>query len=101
MLKYKTIFFVHKTTDDQVTEIIQKRLVPSLSEIFNQKIYLGKVESNLLNETKYDLYFEVNCESKKTFDSLMNSQQGKNVNKELAGIFKDITLYSIEFPGDK
>lgn len=98
---YKTIFLTHKTTDDQVSEILQKRVIPALAELFNQSIEMGKVESNLLNDIKYQSYFEINCKDRKSFDSLMNSPEGKNINKDLGSIFKFVTVYSINFSGSE
>ncbi len=98
---YKTIFFVHKSDDESVKKAVIERVLPSLSEIFNTDIKTGKVESNLLNPVKYDLYFEVTCKDKSEFNRQMNSPQGRIVNKELAGIFKDVIIYSIDFQVDE
>lgn len=98
---YKTIFFVHKSNDESVKSAVIERVIPTLKEIFNTDITTGKVESNLLNPVKYDLYFEVNCKDKSEFDRQMNSQAGRNVNKELAGILNDVTIYSIDIQDGK
>ena len=98
---YKTIFFVHKSADESVKQAMSERVIPTLNELFKLKIDTGKVENNLLNEVNYDLFFEINCENKSEFDRLMNSQPGRNVSKELAGFFNDVTIYSIEFPEKK
>jgi hypothetical protein len=101
MLMYKTIFLIKKTKDEQVPGIIRERIIPSLNLLFNQDIQIGKIENNLLNEVNYDLCFEISCKDKETFDRLMNSPDGKSVNKDLAGIFNDVIIYSINFDGDK
>ena len=98
---YKTIFFIHKSEDHSVKTAVAERVIPALNELFNKDIKTGNVESNLLNEEKFDIYFEVNCENKTEFDRQMNSPQGRNVNKDLAGIFNYVTIYSIDFNGEK
>jgi hypothetical protein len=94
---YKTIFFIHKSDDKETREIIINNVIPSFSKIFNQEILLGKIESNLLNDLKFEFCFEVTAGSKDEFDKLMNSEEGKKINKELAGIFKNITVYPVNF----
>ncbi len=98
---YKTIFFVHKSDDESIKTAVIERVIPALKEIFNTEIKTGKVESNLLNPVKYDLYFEVTCKDKSEFDKQMNSPNGRNVNKELAGILNDVTIYSIDIQDSK
>lgn len=98
---YKTIFFVHKSDDESIKTAVIERVIPALKEIFNTEIKTGKVESNLLNPVKYDLYFEVTCKDKFEFDKQMNSPNGRNVNKELAGILNDVTIYSIDIQDSK
>ncbi len=97
MLMYKTIFFVKNTGDEQIIQVINKRMIPLMQKIFKQEIPVGKIESNLLDDRKFEYYFEISCNSKTEFDMMMNSNEGKSINKELSGIHNDILIYSIQF----
>lgn len=94
---YKQLFFLHKTNDDKALSHFQEVILETLSQLTGEKIKLAKVESNLLLEQKYSYCFEVEFESVDKMNELMNTKEGKQLNKALMDFHKLITVISINY----
>lgn len=94
---YKQIFFLHKTDDDKALSHFKEVVIETLSQLTGKDIKLAKVESNLLLEQKYSYCCEVEFESLDKMNELMNTKEGKQLNKSLMDFHKLITVISINY----
>lgn len=94
---YKQIFFLHKTDDDKALSHFKEVVIETLSQLTGKDIKLAKVESNLLLEQKYSYCCEVEFESLDKMNELMNTKEGKQLNKSLTDFHKLITVISINY----
>ncbi len=94
---YKQIFFLHKTEDDKALSHFKEVILETLSQLIDKEVRLAKVESNLLLEQKYSYCFEVEFESIDKMNELMNTKEGKQLNKALMDFHKLITVISINY----
>ncbi|MEO8398303.1 MAG: hypothetical protein ABI550_00665, partial [Ignavibacteriaceae bacterium] len=72
-----------------------------LSELMGKDIKSGEVESNLLLEEKYSKFCEVSVSSKDEWDKLMNSKEGKALNKDMADFHQSVTAIFVNYEGNK
>lgn len=94
---YKQIFFLHKADDDKALSHFKEVVIETLSQLTGKDIKLAKVESNLLLEQKYSYCCEVEFESLDKMNELMNTKEGKQLNKSLMDFHKLITVISINY----
>ena len=94
---YKILFLLKKNKDPQIREHFNNFILKYLSEISGNEIKAATVESNLLLEQKYDSFCELTTESKENMDKMMNTEAGKNLNKDLADFHKHIDLITVNY----
>ncbi len=94
---YKLLIFLHKSENDEVFSHFNEYTVKYLSDLTGQDAKIGKVESNLLLDVKYGRFCEITVDSKETWDKLMNSPKGRQLNKDLMDFHQSITLIFVEY----
>ena len=98
---YKLLLFLKKTDKEKIINHFNEFTLKYLSNVVNKKITAGKVESNLLTDEKYLLFCEVTVDSKDKWDELMNSKQGKDLNKDLAEFHEFLTAIFVNYEDSK
>ena len=94
---YKILFLLKKNKDPDIREHFNNFILKYLSEISGSEIKAASVESNLLLEQKYDNFCELSAKSKGEMDNMMNTEDGKNLNKDLADFHKHIDLITVNY----
>jgi hypothetical protein len=94
---YKILFFLHKTSDENIINFFNNKIVGKLREITHQAVEIASVENNFLLDQKYTAYCEVYASEQNEMNKLMNSKSGKELNKELADFFKNITVITVNY----
>ena len=94
---YKILIFLKKTGDDSVLLRFTNSTVPKLESLTKDKIKLAAIEGAALSEEKYSLYCEASFPKKEDLDMLMQSPEGKELNKDLAGYGSHISVFYANF----
>ncbi len=94
---YKLLFFLKKTNHEQIQNHFIEYTIKYISAVVHQDIKIGKVESSLLLDSNYSLFCEAKVESKDTWDSLMNTVEGKELNKDLMEFHNSISVVFIDY----
>ncbi len=98
---YTLLLFLKKTKEEKIINHFNEFTVKYLSDVVNNNVQAGKVESNLLSDEKYLMFCEVSVESKDTWDELMNSNQGRELNKDLAEFHEFVTAIFVNYEDSK
>jgi hypothetical protein len=98
---YKLLFFLHKSDDEDLFQFFKDNTVKKLEGVIGGNVGIAKVESNLLLEQKYTYYCEISASSKDEMDSMMHSKAGKELNKSLMDVHKDITIIAVNYNQEK
>lgn len=94
---YKLLFFIHKPVDDKILDHFRNHTLEIISELTNQPVKLGGVESNLLTKQKYSYLCEAVFGSKDEMENAMNSKSGLALNKDLMDFHQYITVISVNY----
>jgi hypothetical protein len=94
---YKLLLFLKKTDNIQIFAHFEEFTLKCLSELTGKKITPGKVESNLLLDTKYSHFSEVEVAKKEEMDKLLNSKAGKELNKDLMNFHEHVDVIFVDF----
>jgi predicted nucleotide-binding protein (sugar kinase/HSP70/actin superfamily) len=94
---YKILFLLKKNNDPKVLEHFNNYILKYLSEISGSSVKSALVESNLLLEQKYESYCELIAPSKEDMDKMMNTDAGRELNKDLADFHKHIDLITVNY----
>jgi hypothetical protein len=94
---YKLLVFLKKTDEEQVNNHFNEFTLKYLSEIAGKEIKAAKVESNLLLETKYSKFCELEAASRDEMDKLLDSKAGRELSKDFQQFHEFITLISVDF----
>jgi len=94
---YKVLVFLKKTNEEKVINHFKDFFAKYFSDLTGKELSIGEVESNLLLEVKYSLFFELDIESKEKWEQLLGSEAGKNLEKDLVEFHKYITIIFINY----
>jgi hypothetical protein len=94
---YKLLLFLHKSDEEKVLEHFNDYTLKYLSEISGEKVEAATVESSLLLEQKFSKFCEVSVESKEIWDEKMNSDSGRELNKDLMDFHQFITVIFVDY----
>jgi hypothetical protein len=95
---YKLLVFLKKTDDKGMPELFKDQTLKLFSEVTGKEIKAGDVESNLLTETKYVKFCEIDMPSKDEWDKKMSSRAGKELNKHLMNMHQFLDLIFVNYP---
>ena len=95
---YKLLLFLKKTDNKEIINLFNDYTLKYLSEINGSEVKAADVESNLLMETKYMKFCEVESSSKDEWDKKMNSLAGKELNKHLMDFHRFVALIFVNYP---
>ncbi len=98
---YKLLLFLKKTSEEKIINHFNEITLKLISDLIKKEVFAGDVESNLLSVEKYIKFCEVNSESRDEWDKLMNSKEGKALNKDLAEFDNFITAIFVNYEGEK
>ncbi len=68
-----------------------------LSKFAGTEIKIGEIESSLLMEEKYDRFCEVTMDSKNVMDEKLASQEGKELQKDLADFHQYVNFTFVKY----
>ncbi len=94
---YKLLLFLKKTADENILNHFKDYTVKYLAEIAKKEIKIAEVESNLLLDQKYSLYCDLEVESKDAWDSMMNTKEGRLLNKDLMEFHQNISAVFVNY----
>lgn len=94
---YKLLFFLHKPVDDKIFHHFKEHTIKIISDITNQTVTIGEVESNLLTSQKYSYLCEAVFNSKDEMEKVMNSKSGLELNKDLMDFHHYLTVISVNY----
>ena len=94
---YKLLLFLHKTNQDEILLHFNDFTKKYLADLTGEEIKVADVESNLLLDKKYSKFCEVTVDSKETWDRMMNSKEGKILNKDLMDFHQHITIIFVDY----
>ena len=97
MLMYKLLLFLKKTDDDQVINHFKEYTIQFLSDLAGKRIEIAKVDSNLLLEEKYSYFCEISASSKDKWNQMMNTKEGKALNKDMMEFHQFITAIFVDY----
>ncbi len=95
---HKMLLFLKKTDEDEIIEHFNNFTLKYLTDLSGKEIKAGKIESNLLLETKYTHFCEIEAESKDKMDELMSSGKGRILNKDLMDFHEFVDVIFVDFP---
>lgn len=94
---YKLIVFIKKNLDTQTSNHLKEYTLKHLEELAGEKITIGKVESNILLDEKYQYYIEVSAANKDEMDKRLEGKAGRELIMDLAEMHKFLTFIFIDF----
>lgn len=94
---YKLLLFLKKTKDEHVINHFKKYTVKFLSDLAGKEIKIAAVDSNLLLEEKYSFFCEISAGSKDEWNQMMNTAEGKALNKDMMEFHKFITAIFVDY----
>lgn len=94
---YKILFFLHKTTDENIINFFNEKIVKKLCEITGITVYAAQIESNLLLDQKYSLFCEISANEKEDMDRLMYSKAGKELTRVLTDFHQNLTVIAVNY----
>lgn len=94
---YKILVFLHQTSNEDIVEHFNSFTVKYFSELVNQELKVGKVESNPLLEMKFSLFVQIDFESKTKWEELIGSAKGEKLEKDLIDFHKYLTIIFIDY----
>ncbi len=98
---YKLLLFLKKTNEEKIINHFNELTLKYLSDVVDEKISAGSIESNLLSDEKYLKFCEATISSKDDWDQRMNTKEGKELNKDLAEFHEFITAIFVNYEVDK
>lgn len=96
MIMYKILIFT-LTTDKDFCNYFNSNFIPLLNEINGNEVKIGKVESNLLLDLKYDQFCEISADSKDQMDEKLNSPAGRKLGKLLMESHQNLSVIAVNF----
>lgn len=94
---YKTLIFLKKTEDEQVLTHFEEFTMEFIRKAIGKNIESGFVESNILAPEKYFKFVELEADSKYDMDKIMNTREGKDLQKDLMQFHEFLTVINIEY----
>lgn len=90
---YKILIFLKKTEDESLSIRFKNSTVPKLESLTGQKIEPLEIEGSMLSQEKFFLCCEASFSKREDLDRLMQSPEGKEFNKDLAGYGASISVF--------
>ena len=100
MMMYKLLLFLRKTNEKQILSHFQEITLENLSELAGKKVLPGKIESNLLTDTKYCYVCELEVNKKEEMDKLFNTKHGKELTRDLMNYHEYVDLIFVDYNTD-
>lgn len=94
---YKLLIFLKKTGDESVMVRFNGSTIPRLESLTGKKIETAKIEGALLSPEKYERLCEISFTDKSDLDRLLQTPEGKELNKDLAGFGNHISVFYANF----
>jgi len=94
---YKLLLFLKKTSEENILNHFKDFTVKYLSDVAKKEIKIAKVESSLLLDQKYSLYCDIEVESKDAWDLMMNTKEGRLLNKDLMEFHQNVTAIFVDY----
>lgn len=94
---YKILIFLKKTEDESVLVRFTNSTVPKFESLSGQKIKAAEIEGALLSQEKFIMFCEASFEKKEEMDRLMQTPEGKELNKDLAGFGGHVSVFYANF----
>jgi hypothetical protein len=94
---YKMLLFLKKTDDEDAVSHFKDFTLKRLSELAQKEVKAADVESNLLLDVKYTKFCEIEVKSKEEWDKMMNSPEGRALNKDLMDFHNNINLIFVDY----
>ncbi len=98
---YKLLLFLKKTNEEKIINHFNEQTLKYLSDLVDEKVTAGDVESNLLSDEKYLKFCEVSVSSKEDWDKRMNTKSGKELNKDLAEFHEFVSVIFVNYEDNK
>lgn len=90
---YKLMIFLKRTDDDSVLQHFLNSTMPRLQKLTGQDTVSAVIEGSALNEEKFTRYCEFVFESADVLNQLLQSPEGKELNKDLASYHNNISIF--------
>ncbi|MGE5430909.1 MAG: hypothetical protein ACM3QX_07540 [Syntrophomonadaceae bacterium] len=90
---YKILIFLKKTGDESVLTRFTSSTLPKLESLTGQKIHLAEIEGAMLSQEKFFKYCEAWFSKREDLDRLMQTAEGKEFNKDLAGYSNHLSVF--------
>lgn len=97
MLMHKLILLLKQTEEQDIINNFETKITGFLSELAGQKINAGKIEFDLLSESRFIRVCEIETENQEEMQNLMSTKTGKLLNKELSGYSNLIVPLFVNF----
>lgn len=94
---YKLLLFLKESDDSKIINHFTNVTLKHLSELSGNTVKVGKVESNLLLDTNYSIFCEIEAGSKDEMDKLMNTPSGRELSKDLYDFHNYVNVIYIDF----
>ncbi|MGE5354553.1 MAG: hypothetical protein ACM3P0_20895 [Acidobacteriota bacterium] len=94
---YKILIFLKKTDDESVLARFTKSTLPRLESLAGQKVKLAEIEGALLSQEKFFKFCEAVFSRKEDLDKLLQTAEGKEFNKDLAGFGNHVSVFYANF----
>lgn len=94
---YKLLIFLHKTDNDEIVSHFNEYTVKYLSDLSGKTVKVADVESSLLLDVKYSKFCEITVDSKGVWDKMINSKEGRLLNKDIMDFHQFITLIFVDY----
>lgn len=94
---YKILIFLKKSEDESVLVRFTSSTVPKLESLSGQKIKPAEIEGAVLSQEKFSMFCEASFEKKEELDMLMQTPEGKELNKDIAGFGGYISVFYANF----
>jgi hypothetical protein len=94
---YKILIFLKKTNEEKTIDHFKNFTLKYISEIAGKEVKAASVENNLLLVEKYSYFCELTAGSKEEMDKLMNSNAGRELNKDMMEFHSFLTVIYVNY----
>lgn len=94
---YKLLIFLKKTGDESVLARFNESTVPKLERLTGKIVETAEIEGSLLSPEKYERLCEVSFTDKSDLDRKLQTPEGRELNKDLAGFGSHVSVFYANF----
>lgn len=94
------LIFIRQSEDDSVLKRFRNSTYQKIRELTGGSVKMAHLEGGALSEEKYISYCEAEFSDRDHMAGLMQSAAGKELNKDLSGYHKHVSVFFADYSQD-